>query len=921
MKLNSKFSTLLWSVAISLGIVLSLGSCKKDEPVDQKPEPPVDGDTTEVVVTPEFSVDFKSATSSSLTFEINTVKISQLAYDILPATEEEYVDPLNLFEVGEIKEIEADGTSEIVFDALEHVTAYKAYFAAVDTAGNYLADMFVLEASTLDFEEDVVIYDITTNEFKAQFRMPQLQNEDNVIKWGLAELATYNMNSKMSMWGYTTDAEILNMSDDVYHNYFRNDTTFIFNEDNSIVRDANGNPVDDDMGGILTYYNPIVPGQPNILLFGEFAWGEHPWGFGQGYYSYLFDYNSFMNDYYENMGGGMGPRQTDETTMLDESQYWSGYYSKHEFTTTAPQKLDAEFNIEMELTPKGGVIKVDPDAEIEKYVFLAMDQYTYDMVLPYLNNDPSYLQWYVSSYNAAMMLGAQTMWGPMYIDLEEIFWEMERDINYYLFFVGLGDDSGLTQAYEEIVITLPEPSKPAPEVVVTAIDNPYGYESPYEVWFNVKAPNGDLDEAMYLCNYSREFENILGLGETYSNYFSYYGNEFAADEVAQMNTPEGLDLVFTSHPNMESRLIVMGYNDEGTPSDVDNSPTAFANNTSSRVQPKDPVDSPLYEELQGEWTATASVRYNTYINNELTRVDTVVVSKVRIGDLYSPETPTDEVYAVYQEALGEDYSKEYVDMLYQDFKQEESIFMEDVKSQNRILCLGFDFGYDTWNEARIGSASPYELFIHDSYGAVNNAGIFYDFGNKWYLEIDEAGNVTAPFNCDRLYPANAWNYSSELYMAGVTLPDGNNSYSIMRPSGNPDIWPAFDAEISEDKNTITLKGYDLNGMPAYPNIGYENWGYTYLVNWTVSTEVVLTRGWDEANDYYCIGDPEPSIFNTAAPASSVSGTVSAKTRPHSRTIMMALPKVKYQTTDYKAVTCEEFQHRVIEFVNSNNKRR
>ena len=388
---HSKSSTAIWSAIISFGMIFSLGSCREPEPTPE-PQPPTPEDST-VVVTPEFSVEFKEATSSSLTFVATTTRISQLAYDILPASEEGYVDPLNLFEVGETVAIEADGSYEITFEGLEHLTEYKAYVAAVDTAGGYLANMAVVSGSTLDFEEDVTVFDLASTSFKIQVRMPELQSNENVLKWGLAELATYNMNSKMSMWGYSTDAEILNMSDDIYANYFSRDTTFVLDEEHSVVYDASGNPVDDGMGGILTYYNPIVPGQPNIFLLGEFAYGEHPWGFGMGYYSPLFDQDGFLNDYY---GSGPSPRQMDENT-LNEADYWSGYYNKLEFRTLQPVELDADFNVELNLTPKGGSVLISPDDEIMQYIFLAMDQDTYDLVLPYLNNDPTLMQWYATT--------------------------------------------------------------------------------------------------------------------------------------------------------------------------------------------------------------------------------------------------------------------------------------------------------------------------------------------------------------------------------------------------------------------------------------------------------------------------------------------------------------------------------------------
>lgn len=37
----------------------------------------------------------------------------------------------------------------------------------------------------------------------------------------------------------------------------------------------------DEEGSMITLWNPMVPGQLNYVLLGEFASGEHPWGFGQ----------------------------------------------------------------------------------------------------------------------------------------------------------------------------------------------------------------------------------------------------------------------------------------------------------------------------------------------------------------------------------------------------------------------------------------------------------------------------------------------------------------------------------------------------------------------------------------------------------------------------------------------------------------
>ena len=74
--------------------------------------------------------------------------------------------------------------------------------------------------------------------------------------------------------------------------------------------------------------------------------------------------------------------------------------------------------------------------------------------------------------------------------------------------MGINDNTGSKQAFAKLEgFTLPEPTKPAPEVTVTGIDAPEGHEeSPYEVWFNIKCTTGDAVTAKYAANYEREWE-------------------------------------------------------------------------------------------------------------------------------------------------------------------------------------------------------------------------------------------------------------------------------------------------------------------------------------------------------------------------------------------------------------------------------
>jgi hypothetical protein len=82
----------------------------------------------------------------------------------------------------------------------------------------------------------------------------------------------------------------------------------------------------------------------------------------------------------------------------------------------------------------------------------------------------------------------------------------------------------------------------------------------------------------------------------------------------------------------------------------------------------------------------------------------------------------------------------------------------------------------------------------------------------------------------------------------------------------------------------------------------------------------LTRGWDESNNYGGIGSTSLSYDSATSNVKSTSSASSA-VRPYAKTMMMPVSKVEYQTLDYKAVTCEQFQQNVINFVNANNNRR
>jgi hypothetical protein len=54
---------------------------------------------------------------------------------------------------------------------------------------------------------------------------------------------------------------------------------------------------------------------------------------------------------------------------------------------------------------------------------------------------------------------------------------------------------------------------------------------------------------------------------------------------------------------------------------------------------------------------------------------------------------------------------------------------------------------------------------------------------------------------------------------------------------------AFPVEVSDDKNTLVIKGVEEQGAMYYPAIGYQDWGLNYLEGgFQTIADIVLTRG-------------------------------------------------------------------------------
>lgn len=548
------------------------------------------------------------------------------------------------------------------------------------------------------------------------------------------------------------------------------------------------------------------------------------------------------------------------------------------------------------------MVSVSPDEAVKLYCISVLDDTTYQMLLSMaLNNDPDNMQWYITTLNAMFTIYAMSGSGPMDITLEDMLY-IDKEATYHIFATGMGNEEGTSQCFEHITFQLPDPTLPAPEVVVTPIKNPNGEESPYEVWFNVKCTSKDALSGMYACNYQREWESALKSGYTEETLIES-GYELTSTEIGQINTDEGLNIPFSSREDATSYLGVIVYNEEGTASEP-----SVAQNTTIVEPAADPVNSELFTDLQGDWTATTTIQYKEYDSSTLNYVTKTseISSKVTIGDVGYEATLPDDVYNRYYEHT-QYTTKEQVDALYDEFKAAVDLFNQKTKNQNRLLCQGLSLEIVTYQNY-LEYASPYDLFISEDYNGFDSESPVYDFGPKWYLQIADGDKVSVPFNANLFTPLSAWStYEYHLIGASETA---SLPYVTDGTSAQTGYFPV---EVSADKNTITINPLSYNGDTYYMNPGRFYYG-SYQLSSRIIAPITLTRGWNESGT-----TAKAAAAGTDSQLSDPANMkplykVTPVKKANSRTAMPTKPAVERKQVKLHVVTVDEFDANARKFL-------
>ena len=841
------FKHYLFAVA-ALVVGFAFSACQPDTPEEKPAQASV-------------QINVASVTASGAVIEITTQGVSSYAYIMneleLPATA--------IYGGGTVVEIEdasVSTTTEVSFSGLEATTDYTVFFAVKDTKNVLSETVYTAEFTTIGYSDVLTVVDRMYDGFSVHIAVPEdVKARGNGLRYSTSSLPMYNY--MKSLGSMELDMLLYNAQQ-----YTTKDKTVIYDEYHSTERDENGDLIYDEAGNLTSasYADPKVPGEPGVFIVGEFSYMDNPnenivyengeittvyedmytgsgsvvWafpaGWSNGYYRPEFDWISWINDI--------------DTDAYDTEKYWTGYYQRIQVDTLEPEVLDGKVDVRVSnLTPVNAIIDFTPDSNVVFYNIMILEESDYQAaVLPLLEYNEEYLCWFTGSYFGLYTFGSEMATSAATLRLTDWFGDTKgyAGKEFRVLVAAMGDNQGRSQSLTSMTFTLPEVTKAAPEVVVTAVED----DDPYLATFNIKAPNKDAYEAYFACNYVREFDDVLG-SYTYLTLLQDMGNKFGNTEIEMMNSDEGFTFSVASRENATTRLAVLVYNDEGTHNNVNaTGSTAVCEYTTPRANYPARVNSDLFEALCGEWTASAPmIEYTTDAETgegKWIDVKNPYTSDVTIsGGVYCPEELPEEVYQVYAKA---GVSREETDELFEEYQALAKEYNNRTRGFNRLLCLGYNFADEVYGlDTRM---QPWDLFIAEDYGFKVVSNIFYDFGPKWNLEIDKDGNVWLPIDIEKEFPMETFKFGMDysLYMLAV----GMNSYlgAPYYKNGELILDSRFPVEVSEDRNTITIKPIVYNytnsaGQPAteiyYPCVAQLQYGQAQPLNPRVAGDVVLTR--------------------------------------------------------------------------------
>lgn len=808
-----------------------------------------------------FEASFKEAGPGYVDLNIKSSAAFEVAYDI--KTEPRNLsNPSILFASGKKIKITPDMESLRISADIQENTEYYVYVAAKLSAEAY-SDIYEFTFTTGEFEFSnmLTVVGVDYDGYKMNIRVPSSVKKGHnqtdktgttAIRYNQCDLMMYNYQTK---WGNVDDYFTL-----LYNagNVTTQDVVLEYSESvnwEESGADINGDGVINEED-LTVRWNPISPGEPVVFVAGEFEWMEEPedWdteknynvngfdypaGWDPGYYLPCLDSEKYWGYY----GATKSMNNIDVALKNDIDQFWTGEFQRKAFRIKEPDKLDAKVNITVEdIGPVNATVILEPEEGVQQYAYGIFDDAALNQMIELCDGNEEYLQWAITSFFGAYTFSTGVAAGYAEIELENFFIDVPANSNIHILTTAMGNNLATSQSFNRYTFQTKEKTMEAPEVVVTVVEDE---TSPFMAAFNIKCTTyddptrGPLKKCFYGANYKKDF--ILEVNSNSSYYTLGQSQQFTDAEVAQINTPEGYTIKIPSIDGETTRIAVVGFNVENTPNDFNFRDIlecpAVADCTTPYRDYKPYVQSDLYESLNGDWTATAT------LSDKSTHVSKINLSDgIKVGRDFPAELP-DSIYTIYKEEA--DYSEEETRGYFEEFKTRADEYNKNrVEYQNNILMSGW---IDKDEYDRLDFISPWDMFISRKYSGVDVKTMFSDFGPKLYLEVSEGDKLS--ITGDMYYMPPVAYESIPYYLTGYcpdrTSSEGNiifydtNTTTEYKPLN-------FPVELSEDGNTLTIKAItDANGDTWYPNLVGIDPLTGYTMSHMIVSDVVLTRGWEE----------------------------------------------------------------------------
>lgn len=356
------------------------------------------------------------------TVKVNNTSAAALAYIVDQQANMEYTAE-TIFAEGTTVACKANVSTIINLSSLIDSTTYTIYVAAKDADGIY--SNVANHTFTTKAQPEYTLVSKSYDGFRVSGRLSDNIPATSVVKWAVTDLASYNFNG-----GDAGDNYWLNRNEAMFPNILSKHYDLnITSDTRTFVKDG------------LTYawYEPILPGQPVVLLFAEYGEGNHE-EWGAGHYAPLF--------------GAANP---------------SGYYRKEVIVTTKATSINAKPSVKFDLRPSGkGTITISVPSEIEKFNYLILTAAQYNEALALLENNTSLLQWFVTSTLAKELYGAAEASNTVQLDASKL--GLKADTDYHLLITATGNSSSttITQSYLESSFALPPAAPMSADNIVIA---------------------------------------------------------------------------------------------------------------------------------------------------------------------------------------------------------------------------------------------------------------------------------------------------------------------------------------------------------------------------------------------------------------------------------------------------------------------